>query len=229
MACSSARDTDGDARDVALIDAGGANLGSVRYALERLGAVPRIVRDGDELRGAGRVILPGVGAAGPAMRLLHERGFVTTLQRMQRPLLGICLGMQLLFDRSDEGDVDCLGLLPGRVVRLRAGEGLRIPHMGWNALEPRTDSPLLFGISADASAYFVHGYAAPVTTDCVATCSHGQQFAAVVQRGHCCGVQFHPERSAGLGARLLHNFLRWQPSAGDRRIQSSIQSQSVAA
>lgn len=215
--------------DVAVIDAGGANLGSVRYALERLGAVPRFARDGDELRDARRVILPGVGVAGPAMRLLHERGFVATLQRMQTPLLGICLGMQLLFERSEEGDVECLGLLPGRVVRLQAGEGLRIPHIGWNALEPRTDSPLLLGIPAGACAYFVHGYAASVTSDCIAACSHGQRFAAVVQRGHCCGVQFHPERSAGLGAQLLHNFMRWQPSAGDRRIQSSIQSRAVAA
>jgi len=215
--------------DVALIDAGGANLGSVRYVLERLGVVPRIVRDGDELRDAGRVILPGVGAAVPAMRLLHERGFVSPLQRLQTPLLGICLGMQLLFDRSEEGDVDCLGLLPGRVVRLPAGEGLRIPHMGWNALEPRRDSSLLLGIPAGAYAYFVHGYAAPVTSDCVATSSHGQRFAAVVQRGHCCGMQFHPERSAQIGAKLLDNFLRWQPNASAMRVQDGLQSRSVAA
>lgn len=215
--------------DVALIDAGGANLGSVRYALERLGAVPRIVRDGDELRGAARVILPGVGAAGPAMRLLHERGFVAVLQSMQTPLLGICLGMQLLFDRSEEGNAECLGLLPGRVVRLQGRQGLRIPHMGWNALEPRTDSPLLLGIPLGAYAYFVHGYAAPVTRDCVATSSHGQRFAAVVQRDHCCGVQFHPERSGGLGAQLLRNFLRWEPSAKTMAVQDGLQSRSVAA
>ncbi len=219
----------GPRMDVVLIDAGGANLGSVRYALERLGTVPRIVRDGDELRGAARVILPGVGAAAPAMRLLHERGFVPALQRMQAPLLGICLGMQLLYERSEEGDVDCLGLLPGRIARLQAREGLRIPHMGWNTLEPLAASPLLFGIPAGAGAYFVHGFAAPVTTDCVATCSHGQRFAAVVQRGHCCGVQFHPERSAGHGAQLLHNFLRWQPAAGDGTVQTCIQSRPVAA
>ena len=215
--------------DVALIDAGGANLGSVRYALERLGAVPRIVRDGDELRGAARVILPGVGAAGPAMRLLHERGFAATLQRMQTPLLGICLGMQLLFERSEEGDVECLSLLPGRVVRLQAGEGLRIPHTGWNALDPQMDSLLLRGIPTGAYVYFVHGYAAPVTSDCVASCSHGQRFAAVVQRGHCCGVQFHPERSAGVGAQLLRNFLVWQPPADSVRSQADARPRAVAA
>ncbi|MCA1713593.1 MAG: imidazole glycerol phosphate synthase subunit HisH [Gammaproteobacteria bacterium] len=230
MESRNARVADPDTRlDVALIDAGGANLGSVRYALERLGVVPRIVRHGDELRGASRVILPGVGAAPPAMRLLRERGFVATLQRMEIPLLGICLGMQLLYEGSEEGDVDCLGLLPGRVVRLQPRDGLRIPHMGWNALEGRTVSPLLLGIPASGCAYFVHGYAAPVTTDCVATTTHGQRFAAVVQRGNCSGVQFHPERSAALGEQLLLNFLRWQPCVGADFGRDNLQARSVLA
>jgi imidazole glycerol-phosphate synthase subunit HisH len=194
--------------DVAVIDAGGANLGSVRYALERLGIAPRIVRDADALRGADRVILPGVGAAPPAMAMLRERGFDAALRASQAPLLGICLGMQLLYERSEEGDVDCLGLLHGTVRRMRPARGVRIPHMGWNRLRRRRDTPLLQGVADDAWAYFVHGYAAPTDDACVADCTHGDTFAAVVQRGRIAGAQFHPERSATAGARLLVNFLR---------------------
>ena len=201
------------ANDVALIDAGGANLGSVRYALERLGLTARIVRDADGLRGAQRVILPGVGAAPQAMALLRERGLDDALRALQVPLLGVCLGMQLLFEASEEGDVACLGLLPGRVRKLAPARGARVPHMGWNSLEPTRAASLLDGIVAGAQAYFVHGYAVPPGDDCIATCDHGQRFAAVVQRGNVHGVQFHPERSAAVGARLLDNFLR--PSTGD--------------
>ena len=192
---------------VALIDAGGANLGSVRFALQRLGCEPRLVRDADGLRGAGKVILPGVGAAAPAMALLHERGLVAALRDLRVPLLGICLGMQLLYESSEEGDVAGLGLLAGRVARLPAGGGYRIPHMGWNTLRPLAPSPLLAGVAADEQVYFVHGYAAPVTGDCVAAASHGVEFAAVARHGLACGMQFHPERSGQAGARLLANFL----------------------
>jgi imidazole glycerol-phosphate synthase subunit HisH len=194
---------------LALIDAGGANLGSVRYALERLGVQARIVRDADGLRDAERIVLPGVGAASPAMALLRERGLVEPLRTTRLPLLGICLGMQLLFAGSDEGDVACLGLLPGRVRKLASRPGVRVPHMGWNTLEPLSASPLLEGVDGDASAYFVHSYAAPVTDDCIAACTHGEPFAAMVQRGNVAGAQFHPERSAAVGARLLSNFLQW--------------------
>ena len=194
---------------LALVDAGGANLGSVRYALERLGVEARIVRDGDGLCDAGRIILPGVGAAAPAMALLRERGLVEPLRAATVPLLGICLGMQLLFESSDEGDVACLGLLPGRVRKLRGGPGLRVPHMRLNGLEHVRDSALLDGVADGASTYFVHGYAAPVTADCVAACTHGERFAAMVQRGNVAGAQFHPERSATVGAQLLSNFLQW--------------------
>jgi glutamine amidotransferase len=122
--------------------------------------------------------------------------------------MGICLGMQLLFELSEEGEVRCLGLLPGTVRRMAAGATTRVPHMGWNTLHDiRQDTPLLEGIDDGAQAYFVHGYAVPVTDDCIASSSHSERFAAVVQRGRVAGTQFHPERSGTVGARLLANFL----------------------
>ena len=190
-----------------VVDAGGANLGSVCYALERLGVEPAVVSDGDGLGGAGRVILPGVGAAPEAMRRLRGQGLVEPLRALQVPLLGICLGMQLLYAHSEEGDVECLGLLPGTVARLKPAPGIRIPHMGWNTLHTIKPSPLLDGVGNGASAYFVHGYAAPVSADTVAACDHGGLFTAMVQQGNRCGAQFHPERSAATGARILRNFL----------------------
>ena len=197
---------------VVLVDSGGANIGSVRYALQRLGVEARLSGDADEIRRAERVILPGVGAAAPAMARLRELGLVETLRALRQPLLGICLGMQLLFESSEEGDVECLGLLPGRVRRLTPAPGVRVPHMGWNRLRPRRDSRLLQGVAASTQAYFVHSYAAPVTDDCVATTHHGAPFAAVVARGNVSGAQFHPERSGAVGARLLQNFLRAEPA-----------------
>lgn len=202
----------GTTGDVALIDAGGANLGSVRYALERLGVTPRLVRDADALGAPERVILPGVGAAPPAMALLRERGLEGALRTLQVPLLGICLGMQLLFEGSEEGNVTCLGLLPGCVRKMMPAPGIRVPHMGWNALAPLRASALLEGVAEDSQAYFVHGYAAPVTEHCIASCEHGSPFAAIVQHGRVAGMQFHPERSAAVGARLLANFLAWNPA-----------------
>ncbi len=192
---------------VGLIDAGGANLGSVRYALERLGVDVRMVREPAELNGVQCVILPGVGAAAEGMRRLHAQGLVQPLRELQVPLMGICLGMQLLFERSEEGEVECLGLLPGVVHRMHPAEGVRVPHMGWNTLLMLRESPLLNGVVTGSSAYFVHSYAAPVTSDTVAACDHGGQFTAVVQRGRLCGAQFHPERSADAGARILRNFI----------------------
>lgn len=197
--------------DVVVVDAGGANLGSVRYALERLGVRARLARDASGLDGADRVILPGVGAAAPAMARLRDTGMDTALRALRVPLMGICLGMQLLYERSEEGGVDCLAILPGTVRALVPAPGARVPHMGWNRIEPLGASPLLAGIAADARAYFVHGYAAPVDAACVAAATHGGRFAAVVARGRACGAQFHPERSGDAGARLLANFLRWSP------------------
>lgn len=193
---------------VALVDAGGANLGSVRYALNRLGVEPELATDADAIRAADRVILPGVSTAAQVMGRLRELSLVETLRTLERPLLGVCVGMQLLFEHSEEDDTPCLGLLPGRVTKLPAGAGVRVPHMGWNTLDLRRSHALLDGIAAGSHAYFVHSYAAPVGDDCVAASEHGRPFAAVVQRGRVGGAQFHPERSAGVGARLLENFLK---------------------
>ena len=203
--------------DLALIDAGGANLGSVRYALNRIGAAPRLVRDADELGEPERIILPGVGAAAPSMALLKARGLDVALRASGAPLLGVCVGMQLLFETSEEGDVECLGLLKGRVSKLAGGPGLRVPHMGWNRLRKRIDAngdgpALLEGIEEGAHTYFVHSYAVLVDDDtdgCVlAESAHGQRFAAVVGSGRRYGAQFHPERSSAAGLRLLDNFLK---------------------
>ena len=193
--------------NVVIVDAGGANLGSVRVALQRLGIEPVVSGDAATVAGADRVILPGVGAAAPAMARLHAAGLVPVLRGLQAPLLGICLGMQLLFDASDEGGVAGLGLLRGRIRRLPGGAGVRVPHTGWNRLRRRRDDPLLDGIEDGAHAYFVHGFAAPVDGACVAASDHGGPFAALVRDGRVAGAQFHPERSGPVGARLLANFV----------------------
>lgn len=193
--------------DVVLVDAGGANIGSVNYALERLGVSARLSANAEVIAAADRVILPGVGAAPVGMQRLHELGLIEVVRNLTQPLLGICLGMQLLYESSEEGDVECLGLLPGRVAKMQAQRGVRVPHMGWNTLDMLRSDALTAGMDDGAAAYFVHSYAAPVTADTVAVCTHGAAFAAVVHRGHCHGAQFHPERSGAVGARVLENFL----------------------
>lgn len=191
---------------VVIVDAGGANTGSVRYAFERLGIDAELVTDAASIRAADRVILPGVGTAAQVMARLQQLELVDVLRTLERPLLGICVGMQLLFESSEEGEVAGLGLLAGRVSHLRGGPGLRVPHMGWSTLRALRADSLVEGVEG-AQAYFVHSYAAPVTDDCVLACDHAQAFAAVVRRGHIAGTQFHPERSAEVGARVLRNFL----------------------
>lgn len=197
---------------VVLVDAGGANLGSVRYALQRLGVEPTLASDPATILAADRVILPGVSTAATVMGRLRQLGLVDTLRALRQPLLGVCVGMQLLFEHSEEDDTPCLGLLPGRVRRLPVGEGVRVPHMGWNRLQLRRDDPLLAGFPEGDHAYFVHSYAADVTGDCIASARHGRDFAAAVRRGNVMGAQFHPERSAAAGARLLGNFLTMDPA-----------------
>lgn len=194
---------------VVLVDAGGSNIGSVRYALERLGVDAELTGDAEAIRSADRVILPGVGAASVCMRRLEDLALVDVLRTLDKPLLGVCVGLQLLFAHSEEDDTPCLGLLPGRVRKLQPSPDIRVPHMGWNTLQRRRDRSLVDGILEGDHAYFVHSYAAPVDDDCLCTSDHGQRFAAIVQRGNVAGAQFHPERSGAVGARLLKNFIEY--------------------
>jgi len=194
--------------DTVIIDSGGANLASLQFAFERLGAKTRVSAEAAEITSAARVILPGVGSAGDAMTRLRKNGVADLLPSLTQPVLGICLGMQLLFERSEEGNTDCLGILPDEVKRLQPVQGRPVPHMGWNQLSPVREDPLLEGISADDYVYFVHSFAAAVSAVTVASSDYGIALSAIVRRGNFWGTQFHPERSARTGARVLANFLR---------------------
>lgn len=196
---------------VGLVDNGGANLASIRHALKRLGVDTVRVTDAETLRGMERVILPGVGAAADAMRRLHEHDLIEAIRDYQRPLLGICLGLQLLYDTSGEGNVPCLGLLPGKVEAIPNDIGVTVPHMGWNRIAIRNDHDVLQGLTADDWFYFVHGFVAPVNGDTLASTNHGVDFTAVAGRDNIIAAQFHPERSGFAGAQFLANFLEWQP------------------
>ena len=193
--------------DVTIIDSGGANLASLQYALERLGASSVVSSDPGVVAAARKVLLPGVGAAGDAMARLRASGLDATIPRLRAPLLGICLGMQLLFQSSDEGDTACLGVIEGRVRRIAGSSTLPVPHMGWNDTATLRDDPLLRGFGPADYFYFVHGFAAGVGPHTLASTEYGGPFSAVVRRDNFWGVQFHPERSAKPGARLLRNFL----------------------
>lgn len=200
--------------EAVIIDGGGANLASLRFAFERLGARTHVSCDAREIAAAARVVLPGVGSAADAMQRLRRAGIAQVLPGLRQPVLGICLGMQLLFERSAEGGTECLGILPGTVQRLEAAPGRPVPHMGWNRLTRSRADPLLEGIEPDEYFYFVHSYAVPAAQPsspwpwALAEVQYGQAVCAAVRHGNFCGTQFHPERSASAGARLLANFLR---------------------
>lgn len=207
---------------VTLIDYGGSNIRSVQKAFEHIGANVEVTADPARVRGANRLVLPGVGAFGPGIAALRERGLdevVTDSVTQGVPLLGICLGMQLLFDESEEmGQHAGLGLLPGRVLRFQnrppsgTERGMKIPHMGWNSITIVADHPLLKGVPQGAYAYFVHSYycAPDSRADVLATSEYGGTFAAVVGRGCVFGIQFHPEKSQRTGLRILENYIRME-------------------
>lgn len=193
--------------ETVIIDSGGANLASLRFAFERLGASTGVSSDPAVIASAARVVLPGVGSARDAMRRLRDASIDRLLPRLTQPVLGICLGMQLLFGSSEEGPAQCLGILPGTVQRLQAAPGRPVPHMGWNQIEPLREDPLLAGVAPQEYVYFVHSFAVPESEVTVATTRYGSAVSAVVHQGNFWGTQFHPERSAGAGARILKNFL----------------------
>jgi glutamine amidotransferase len=194
--------------EVVIVDSGGANLASLQFALERLGARTRITSDAVAVAAAPRVILPGVGSAPHAMQRLKDCGLTAVLPALTCPVLGICLGMQLLYERSEEGPVQCLGVLAGAARRLHAVRDRPVPHMGWNQLVALQNDPLLTGIVAGDCVYFVHTFAVAVGAATLATTEYGAPISAVARRGNFWCTQFHPECSARVGARILENFLR---------------------
>jgi imidazole glycerol-phosphate synthase subunit HisH len=193
--------------DVAIIDNGGANIASLRFALDRLGVTSLLTASAEEIRRAPRIILPGVGAAADAMERLRASGLAEVIPTLTQPVLGICLGMQLLFVSSEEGESGCLGVIPGRVTRFADRRPYPVPHMGWNQIESRSESPLTRGLDDGAYVYFVHSYFAPVGPWTDAVTDYGGEFSAVVRHRNFHGVQFHPERSSQAGQRLLARFL----------------------
>lgn len=189
---------------VALVDLGYGNIGSIEIALKRRGAAVVRTADPAAIRAADRVILPGVGAAGYAMGRIDALSLRDTLTALTQPLLGICLGMQLLFEASEEDEVACLGLIPGTVRRLEPAPGRPVPHMGWSRLETRAETP---GLATGDYVYFAHSFACDDGPYCLAVAEYGRPIPAAVRRGNVLGAQFHPERSSAAGARFLKAFL----------------------
>jgi glutamine amidotransferase len=195
------------APDIAIVDSGGANIASLVYALERLGAKGRLTAEPADIAAATHVILPGVGAAAAAMDKLERAALVDVIANLEQPVLGICLGMQLLCAASAEDGAKCIGVFDARADRLAASPETPVPNMGWCEISVTGESPLLDGVDDGSWFYFVHSYAVPVGERTLATASHTGKFSAVIGRENFFATQFHPERSSASGARLLENFL----------------------
>ncbi|MDW8847224.1 imidazole glycerol phosphate synthase subunit HisH [Erwinia sp. P7711] len=193
--------------NVVILDTGCANLSSVKWAVQRLGFDPVVSRDADIVLQANKLLLPGVGTAQAAMDQLRERELIELIKACTQPVLGICLGMQLLGSESDEsGGVKTLGIIEEPVQKMQ-DLGLPLPHMGWNQIASQAGNHLFRGIPDGSYFYFVHSYAMPVNPYTIAQCNYGEAFTAAVQKDNFFGVQFHPERSGAAGAQLLKNFL----------------------
>jgi glutamine amidotransferase len=190
---------------LAIVDLAYGNIGSICQAFERFGVTPVLSADGEAIAGADRVVLPGVGAAGYAMQRIDELGLRDVLVSLKQPALGICLGMQLLFERSEEAETTCLGIIPGAVRALVPEPDRPVPHMGWSKLSVRDPR---IGLKSGDYVYFANGYAADPGETTVASADYGREIPAVVRRGNWLGAQFHPERSSEPGAEFLKAFLR---------------------
>ncbi|MGI2174470.1 imidazole glycerol phosphate synthase subunit HisH [Shewanella ulleungensis] len=194
-----------------IIDTGCANLSSVRFAFERLNANVVVSADFDVIRSAARVVLPGVGTAGAAMDALKQKNLIELIKSLTQPVMGVCLGMQMLASLSNEHggrseqDITCLGLVPTDIGDLDS-KGLPLPHMGWNQIDVG-DHPLFSGIENGSYVYFVHSYRAPISEYTLASSTYGESFSAAIGKDNFFGVQFHPEKSAKIGAQILQNFL----------------------
>lgn len=191
---------------VAIVKYNAGNTASVVNALDRLGVEPMVTDDPEGLRSADKVIFPGVGEASTAMKYLCERGLDSVIRSLTQPVLGICLGMQLMCESSEENDTECLGIMPHRVRRFES-DILKIPHIGWNRIS-ELDSRLFLGVENDERVYFVHGYYVETGEDTTATCVYGHRFSAAVSRDNFHAIQFHPEKSGAVGERILENFLK---------------------
>ncbi|MCW8399964.1 imidazole glycerol phosphate synthase subunit HisH [Legionella sp. PATHC038] len=191
---------------IAVIDVSGTNLTSLGNALKRLGFNYQLTHDPKEICNASHVILPGVGTAAFGMSALRQYDLIDVVTSLEQPLLGICLGMQLLFEYSEENDIHCLGMLSGKVRRLQQQDGYPVPHMGWNQLQWCTESFLKQGLKEQDYVYFVHSYALGESEYALAYCEYGQPFTAIIQKNNIWGMQFHPEKSAEAGMTLLNNF-----------------------
>ena len=192
---------------IAIIDSGGANIASLLFAFERLETNAELTTDADVIRCADRVLLPGVGAAKDAMDRLREAQLIDVIRGLTQPVLGICLGMQLLLDGSEEEDVECLGIIPGRAELLPSAPLRPVPNMGWCATTKTGEHALLDDIRDGSYFYYLHSYALPVSQYTLATARHGEPFSAVIGHENFVASQFHPERSSRAGARLLRNFI----------------------
>ncbi len=193
--------------DLAIVDSGGANIASLLCAFDRQRQSAILTRDPQTIRSARRVVLPGVGAARDAMQRLRDSGLVDVIRSLRQPVLGICLGMQLLADASEEDDVECLGVIPGTAAKLAADSANPVPNMGWCPVKRQRPHALLRGIDDGEYFYFLHSYALTVSEATLACATHRGPFAAVVGRDNFTAVQFHPERSSRAGSRLLANFM----------------------
>lgn len=191
---------------IAIIDYKTGNLRSVENALSRLGAEFRLTADPEEIKRASHIILPGVGNAAEAMANLHESGLVPTIIRLRRPVLGICVGMQIMCRHSEEGDVECMGIFDAFVKKFIPAPDLKVPHTGWNNLS-NLESRLFRGIESGSFVYFVHSYYAGLCPDTIATARQGEMFSAALKYENFYGVQFHPEKSGEVGERIIKNFI----------------------
>lgn len=192
---------------ITIIDYNAGNLRSVQNALQRLGASYIVTSSPRIVAKASKVIFPGVGAAGAAMAVLRKKGLDQAITALKVPTLGICVGMQLLFEKCAEDDTQALGILKGTVARFDEKNGIKVPHIGWNRVKLAGKSALTKKIPDESSFYFVHSYAAPVSEDAIGITLYGRSFAAIVQKKNFYGVQFHTEKSGEAGIQLLSNFL----------------------
>ncbi len=192
---------------IAVIDYDTGNLRSVANALSRLGAEFCVTDDHKQILEASHILLPGVGEAASAMAKLRERGLDVLIPSLMQPVLGICIGVQLMCRSSEEGDAQCMGIFDARVKRFAGDMNLKVPHMGWNSIE-QLHSPLFEGIDHGSYIYYVHSYAPQISQQTIATTTYGIDFSAALGRDNFFGVQFHPEKSGEVGSQILDNFLR---------------------